>query len=147
MTFEMNLRSVIHLRYSLVFLCLQLSHRVLRLQSLRQLNDLRGWLGGGSLYSSITFRNFNTRESLVASNWKSIAQVTFGAIGWWAPKSNSAIGPFVLSLSKRNFQSSIAPKAMNLFQIDLVSHFKHVPIGLPISLTGIRKCKATSVLL
>lgn|GEM_PF-7053030 len=35
--------------------------------------------------SSITLRVFNVRPSAVVSNWKSIAQITFGRIGHIAP--------------------------------------------------------------
>ncbi len=66
---------------------------------------------------------FTVRRSLVWSNWKSIAQMTLGAMGRMAPITTPSPPQTLLLLAIGDFEALLAPQTLDPLVV-------HVPTGV-----------------
>jgi hypothetical protein len=69
--------------------------------------------------SSITFNIFKVRPSAVVSNWKSIAQMTFGRIGDIAPTATPTPVKRFFFAALRHPQALVTPQTADALVVDL----------------------------
>ncbi len=92
-------------------------------------------------YSSIMFKTLSIFPSLVASKRKIHCPGNVSSYGLMSTHWNPVTCSFVLTFAIRYLETCFSPETMNPFEVHLVPSCKDCPIGLPISLTGVRKCK------
>ena len=97
-------------------------------------------------YSQVTFKNLSIFPSPLASKRKVHRPGDVWSYGVMSSHPCPVTCSFVLALSHGDLEACLSPEAMDSFEVHPVPSCKDRPMGLPVALTRVSKCKGTQEL-